>query len=167
MFQFPRLTPCFFLWCHIFNMTGLPIRKSTDQFVYANPRSLSQLITSFIVSQSQGIHHVPLITYYYFLNDTIFSMKISVTYLILFTMICQRTFSGEYRIWTDDLLLAKQALYPTELIPPFLRSLARIWTAYLYIISVALSPNELRDYLKKRVVLVCINLITMKKILWK
>ena len=41
-------------------MPGCPIRKSTDQFVCANPRSLSQLITSFFASESLGIHRLPL-----------------------------------------------------------------------------------------------------------
>ena len=40
-------------------MPGCPIRKSTDQFVCANPRSLSQLITSFVASESLGIHRLP------------------------------------------------------------------------------------------------------------
>ena len=43
---------------------GCPIRKSADQFVFANPRSLSQLITSFIAFQSLGIPHVPLFTFF-------------------------------------------------------------------------------------------------------
>ena len=41
-------------------MPGCPIRKSTDQVVCADPRSLSQLITSFVASESQGIHRLPL-----------------------------------------------------------------------------------------------------------
>ena len=41
-------------------MPGCPIRKSTDQFVCADPRSLSQLITSFFASESLGIHRLPL-----------------------------------------------------------------------------------------------------------
>ena len=47
---------CFLNGYYIFNIVGCPIRKSTDQIVCANPRSLSQLITSFIASESQGIH---------------------------------------------------------------------------------------------------------------
>ena len=47
---------------YIFNVVGFPIRKSADQIVCANPRSLSQLITSFIVSESQGIHLTLLIS---------------------------------------------------------------------------------------------------------
>ena len=47
---------------YIFNIVGFPIRKSTDQIVCANPRSLSQLITSFIASESQGIHLTLLIS---------------------------------------------------------------------------------------------------------
>ena len=44
-------------------MLGCPIRKFADQFVCANPRNLSQLITSFIASESQGIRHTPLFTF--------------------------------------------------------------------------------------------------------
>ena len=40
-------------------MPGCPIRKSTDQVVCADPRSLSQLITSFVASESLGIHRLP------------------------------------------------------------------------------------------------------------
>ena len=39
--------------------SGYPIRKSPDQSVFAAPRSLSQLITSFIACWHQGIHCVP------------------------------------------------------------------------------------------------------------
>jgi hypothetical protein len=41
---------------------GFPIRKSTDQSFFAAPRSLSQRSTSFIASQRQGIHRMPLST---------------------------------------------------------------------------------------------------------
>ena len=52
---------------YIFNIVGCPIRISADQFVCANPRSFSQLITSFIVSESLGIPHTPLFSLLYFL----------------------------------------------------------------------------------------------------
>ena len=39
---------------------GFPIRTSTDQSLFAAPRSFSQRITSFIASQRQGIHQMPL-----------------------------------------------------------------------------------------------------------
>ena len=39
---------------------GFPIRKSTDQSLLAAPRGLSQRATSFIASQCQGIHQMPL-----------------------------------------------------------------------------------------------------------
>ena len=39
---------------------GFPIRKSTDQSLFAPPHGLSQRITSFIASQRQGIHQMPL-----------------------------------------------------------------------------------------------------------
>src|SRR5690606_28044131 len=45
-----------------FSRVGCPIRKSPDHVLCADPRSLSQLITSFIASESLGIPHTPLIT---------------------------------------------------------------------------------------------------------
>ena len=62
MFQFPALASCY-ARCHSFRMTGCPIRKSSDQRLFAPTRSLSQLITSFIASESQGIRHAPLFTF--------------------------------------------------------------------------------------------------------
>ena len=41
---------------------GCPIRKSPDQRLFAPTRSLSQLVTSFFASESQGIHHLLLFT---------------------------------------------------------------------------------------------------------
>ena len=37
---------------YIFNVVGCPIRISADHIVCANPRSFSQLITSFFASES-------------------------------------------------------------------------------------------------------------------
>ena len=39
---------------------GCPIRTSTDQRSFAPPHSFSQLITSFVVSESLGIPRTPL-----------------------------------------------------------------------------------------------------------
>ena len=63
MFQFPALASCY-ARCHSFRMTGCPIRKSSDQRLFAPSRSLSQLITSFIASESQGIRHAPFFTFF-------------------------------------------------------------------------------------------------------
>ena len=41
---------------------GSPIRKSTDQWIFAPPRSLSQLVTSFIGNWCQGIRPALLVT---------------------------------------------------------------------------------------------------------
>ena len=45
-------------------LPGCPIRKSPDQRSFAPPRSLSQLITSFIACESLGIHRTPFLTSY-------------------------------------------------------------------------------------------------------
>ena len=59
MFQFRRFplhtyvfsmqSPCFTWW-------GFPIRIPADRSLFAAPRSLSQLVTSFVGSWCQGIH---------------------------------------------------------------------------------------------------------------
>ena len=51
---------------NVHRWTGCPIRISTDQFVLADPRGFSQLITSFFASESLGIPRAPLFTYFYF-----------------------------------------------------------------------------------------------------
>ena len=51
---------------------GCPIRKSTDQGLFAPPRSLSQLITSFVASESQGIPCTLLVTYSFVLLVILF-----------------------------------------------------------------------------------------------
>ena len=47
----------------VFNLMGCPIRKSRDQRSFAPTPSLSQLVTSFIACESQGIRHAPFITF--------------------------------------------------------------------------------------------------------
>ena len=61
MFQFPRYRPLK-LFCSFkgtAHAVGFPIRKSTDQRLFAPPRSISQRITSFIASMGLGIHRMP------------------------------------------------------------------------------------------------------------
>ena len=60
----PRVCPCSSKksrpW--FFKPVGCPIRKCQDHFVCADPPALSQLITSFIASESLGIPRVPFFT---------------------------------------------------------------------------------------------------------
>ena len=55
-FSSPGLPPFGYL---VFNQLGCPIRTSADQWVCAPPRSLSQLVASFIASESLGIPRAP------------------------------------------------------------------------------------------------------------
>ena len=57
MFQFPGFASR--LAGYRTSTVGCPIRRSADQRIFAPSRSLSQLITSFFASESQGILHVP------------------------------------------------------------------------------------------------------------
>ena len=58
---------CFFLFLLLlrcFSSEGWPPSpESPDQVSFANPRSLSQLTTSFVASKSLGIPHAPFITF--------------------------------------------------------------------------------------------------------
>ena len=61
MFQFPGFpsyTYWFSIWSMVLHHRCSHIRKSADQCLYAAPRSLSQLVTSFFGSQCQGILHM-------------------------------------------------------------------------------------------------------------
>src|SRR5579864_4547978 len=60
MFQFPG--SAHLAVYHAFSMVGCPIRTPADQFLFADPRSFSQLTTSFFASESLGIPHTPFIT---------------------------------------------------------------------------------------------------------
>ena len=65
MFQFPGFPPRdygFITRRRRSAPPGFPIQKSPDLWVFAPPRSLSQLVTSFIGSQCQGIHPVLFVT---------------------------------------------------------------------------------------------------------
>jgi hypothetical protein len=44
---------------------GCPIRKFTNQSLFAAHRNLSQLITSFIASRCLGIHRIPFLSFLY------------------------------------------------------------------------------------------------------
>ena len=64
MFQFSPLTPSCLCVQQVVsrrNGTGCPIRKSPALWLFAPPRSLSQLTTSFIVFSCQGIRRMPFV----------------------------------------------------------------------------------------------------------
>ena len=100
---------------YVFNIVGCPIRISTDQFVCANPRSFSQLITSFFASESLGIPHTPLFCLLYYYNgkwwmingEFAFTIQNSEFTIIVFFLlfkyflisICQWTFVKEIPIF--------------------------------------------------------------------
>ena len=72
MFQFPGFASPL-RRCPAFSRTGCPIRKSPGQRPFAPNRGLSQLVTSFIACESQGIRHVPFLTYAPDMHHAIYS----------------------------------------------------------------------------------------------
>ena len=65
-------------------LVGCPIRISTDQRLFAPPRSFSQLITSFFALQSLGILRMPLFVLYA---------------LVLFFLLNQKLYSATFRLY--------------------------------------------------------------------
>ena len=66
MFQFPGYTfvkLCIHFTIHGVSHVSFLIRKSSDLWLCAPTRSLSQLIASFIGSWCQGIHHAPFVAW--------------------------------------------------------------------------------------------------------
>ena len=60
MFQFPRFASYSYVFtARYLKEVGFPIRKFTDQSLFAAPRDLTQRITSFIACVRQGIHQMP------------------------------------------------------------------------------------------------------------
>ena len=108
---------------------GFPIRKSLDQRLLAPPQSLSQLTTSFIGSQRQGIHPTLFLTWpFHFLreNVTFYYLKsaladlIRIVYDMQFSMckaqylLCKWWRQGESNSWPPA---CKAGALPTELCP--------------------------------------------------
>ena len=69
MFQFPGFA--FLAEFGAFGAKGCPIRISTDHVLFADPRSFSQLITSFFASESLGILHTLFLTSIYKLSSAL------------------------------------------------------------------------------------------------
>ena len=69
MFQFPGFAPRM-ARCREVVPAGCPIRKSAYHRIFAPPRGLSQLVTSFIASESQGILHVPFSPFLFLYSES-------------------------------------------------------------------------------------------------
>ena len=90
MFQFSGFTSS--KGYYVFNIVGCPIRKSADHFKCADPRSLSQLITSFFVSESLGIPHTLLLTFSYSLLPKIIKNKFLMSSVMFYSYNMSKNF---------------------------------------------------------------------------
>ena len=79
MFQFPTFAHLS-MW-PAFNRSGFPIRISRDQGLFAPTPGFSQLITSFVASESQGIHRLPF-SYFFAFRLTQNMIESSIDYAI-------------------------------------------------------------------------------------
>ena len=84
MFQFPRFpsyTYVFSIWYTVLHRMCFHIQKSADRGLFAAPRSLSQLVTSFFGSWCQGILLVLLFAWTSFVFRISFNMRRSLSSL--------------------------------------------------------------------------------------
>ena len=67
------------------------IRKSADQCLFAAPRSLSQLVTSFFGSWCQGIHHMLFIAW---TSSVLLLIALSFVHIIVWIVkeLCEKAF---------------------------------------------------------------------------
>ena len=81
--------------------------------IFAPLRSFSQLVTSFIASESQGIHRLPLIT---FLSNLllILQLKIYQIWYLLLKPVCQRTYFCLVadKVWRSDVWGSEGLFWP-------------------------------------------------------
>ena len=98
MFQFPALAP--HMWWYTFSISGYPIRKSAHQRIFAPKRGLSQLITSFIASESQGIHRMPLLTFAIYTCSSLIAQSKAVAVNILMSLRSTLCFACTICQWT-------------------------------------------------------------------
>ena len=85
---------------------GFPIRTSADQFVFANPRSLSQLITSFFASKSQGIPRTPFLN---FLSPLSKDFSLPYALLLSFLFCLFPSMSKNFALSFKDLQIFKES----------------------------------------------------------
>ena len=110
MFQFPASPPDT-LCIHVsvpehLPQVGSPIRKSTDQRLFAPTRSLSQLITSFIGFWCQGIHPMLLIAWPFDLYAFAYSSSVLQVFAFLYVSMTI------LRVTIHCFFLQKQVCYP-------------------------------------------------------
>jgi hypothetical protein len=133
MFQFSGFSSLAGL--HIFNVQGCPIRTSMDQRLFATPHSFSQLTTSFVVSESQGIHHTPLFASYSCLPLIVllfFTLVLSTSTASLgFRTKVLKTLCASCQFCTDTLsLLSKNFLLLTSVYLLPLESTLLFWFVF-------------------------------------
>ena len=120
-----------------FSQTGCPIRKSPDHRSLAPTRRLSQLITSFFASESQGIRRAPFDTFsqrsriaaataHTFscilcpccLLSSGRNRILSLRFTVLLVSICQRSsVSEELRVKSQESNTLGFSLFPFSLLP--------------------------------------------------
>ena len=107
MFQFRRFPSYTYVFSVWYLAVGFPIRKSPDRSLFAAPRSLSQLITSFIGSWCQGIPLALLLAWPLSLTNRVWSNNwFSIVEL------CRLSFGSYLSVQQKLFFTLKKIIYP-------------------------------------------------------
>ena len=98
---FPSYTYVFSIWSCILHAGGFPIRKSADRNLFAAPRSLSQLVTSFVGSWCQGIPLMLFLAWTSSLNSLLHEFRFSLAWIAVYHVF----YSYYFRFWQNCLTL--------------------------------------------------------------
>ena len=119
MFQFPGFPSAHYGFMYGWlrcAQPGFPIQRSPDQWICAPPRSFSQLITSFIGSQCQGIRPVLFLAW----PSRYHSVDIRRLCCLVFTLRCFR--NASFRLYLYVLRILRcfvYAVFKVQCLAPF------------------------------------------------
>ena len=102
-------------------LMGFPIRKSTDRWIFAPPRGLSQLVTSFFGSWCQGIRRMLLLAWPYIKKRQLFDFLVRLSTSKCPTNLNDLSFSLSFLImWVSLVKFLDTNVFLTLLVTLFL-----------------------------------------------
>ena len=108
---FPSYTYVFSIWSCILHAGGFPIRKSADRNLFAAPRSLSQLVTSFVGSWCQGIPLMLFLAWTSSLNSLLHEFRFSLAWIAVYHVFYSYFFSLLAKLFNFTLLSERPSFW--------------------------------------------------------
>ena len=155
MFQFPGFPTCnygFITRSMVLHHRGFPIRKSADRSLFAAPRGLSQLVTSFIGSLCQGIHLMLLFAWTFLTFQFSFSNCLSFIKQIMISVInssVKRFYP--FAFWILFPPFGEIVIYPNwKDLDLFANLLVKSLSSYLFVSYSSILYSVFNDHISKQ-----------------